>query len=69
MFEPIDGHTKVTLLLDYDPKGAVEKIGVPLGFVKRRVAGDMERFKDFLEAPCRETGGWRGEVHEGDVST
>jgi hypothetical protein len=30
--------------------------------VKRRVEGDMERFKEFLEARGRETGGWRGQI-------
>jgi uncharacterized membrane protein len=69
VFEPVDGHTKVTLLLDYDPEGAVEEVGDALGFVKRRVAGDMDRFKEFLEARGRETGGWRGEVHGGDVAS
>ena len=67
VFEPIDGHTKVTLMLDYDPEGMVEEIGDKLGFLKRRVEGDMERFKEFLEARGRETGGWRGEVHGGEV--
>jgi hypothetical protein len=55
------------MMLDYDPEGAVEEIGDKLGLVKRRVEGDMERFKEFLEARGRETGGWRGEVRGGDV--
>lgn len=67
MFEPIDDRAKVTLMLDYDPEGALEEIGDKLGFLKRRVEGDMERFKEFLEARGRETGGWRGEVHGGEV--
>lgn len=67
VFEPIDDRAKVTLMLDYDPEGALEEIGDKLGFLKRRVEGDMERFKEFLEARGRETGGWRGEVHGGEV--
>jgi uncharacterized membrane protein len=67
VFEPIDGNTKVTLMLDYDPEGVVEEIGDKLGFLKRRVEGDMQRFKEFLEARGRETGGWRGEVHGSEV--
>jgi uncharacterized membrane protein len=63
VFEPTDGKTKVTLMLDYDPQGAVEEIGDALGLVKRRVAKDMDRFKEFLEARGRETGAWRGEIH------
>jgi uncharacterized membrane protein len=67
VFEPIDGRTKVTMMLDYDPEGPVEEIGDMLGLVKRRVAGDMERFKEFIEERGRETGAWRGEIHGGDV--
>jgi uncharacterized membrane protein len=67
VFEPTDRGTKVTMMLDYDPEGAVEEIGDKLGIVRRRVEGDMERFKEFLEARGRETGGWRGEVQGGDV--
>lgn len=70
VFESIDATTsKVTMMLDYDPKGVVEEVGDALGFVKRRVRGDMERFKEFIEVRGRETGGWRGEVHGGDVET
>ena len=70
VFESVDATTsKVTMMLDYDPEGVVEEVGDALGFVKRRVKGDMERFKEFIEARGRETGGWRGEVHGGDVET
>jgi uncharacterized membrane protein len=62
VFEPADGGTKVTMMLDYEPEGAVEQIGDKLGVVRRRIKGDMERFKEFLEARGRETGGWRGEI-------
>jgi uncharacterized membrane protein len=69
MFEPIeDDRTKVTLLLDYEPEGAVEEIGDALGVTKRRVKGDMERFEEFIEARGRETGGWRGEIHGDEVT-
>ena len=68
VFEPIEAdRTKVTLLLDYEPEGVVEEIGDALGVTKRRVAGDMERFEEFIEARGRETGGWRGEIHGDEV--
>jgi uncharacterized membrane protein len=54
--------TRVSLLLDYEPEGAVEKTGSILGVVSSRVKGDLERFKDFIEARGRETGAWRGTV-------
>jgi uncharacterized membrane protein len=54
--------TRVTLQLDYDPEGFVESTGDVLGFVDRRISGDLDRFKEFIEARGRETGGWRGEI-------
>jgi uncharacterized membrane protein len=57
-----DGTSRVTLQLDVEPDGPVESAGEALGFVTRRVKGDMERFKDFIEARRNETGAWRGEV-------
>jgi predicted sugar kinase len=40
----------------------VENIGTALGFLERRVKGDLERFKEFIESLQSETGAWRGEV-------
>ena len=57
-----DGTSRVTLQLDVDPEGPVENVGDALGLVTRQVKGDMERFKDFIEARGTETGSWRGEV-------
>jgi uncharacterized membrane protein len=57
-----DETTRVTLQLDVEPEGVVENVGTALGFLERRVKGDLERFKEFLESRGRETGGWRGEV-------
>jgi uncharacterized membrane protein len=59
-----DGRTKVMLQLEFDPEGFVEKAGDALGIVRARTHGDLERFKDFVEARGRETGAWRGEVRQ-----
>ncbi len=69
-FTPLEGdRCRVTLAMEYDPKGVVEKVGDLLGFVTRRVEGDLERFKRFVEERGVETGGWRGEVRPtGEVS-
>jgi uncharacterized membrane protein len=56
--------TRVMLQLEFDPDGFVETAGDMLGVVSRRAAGDLERFRDFLEARGRETGEWRGEVDQ-----
>lgn len=62
-FEPLGPiKTQVTLLLEYDPEGIVETVGDKLGFVTRRVEGDLERFKKFIESRGTETGAWRGSV-------
>lgn len=54
--------TRVTLQMDYDPEGFVESVGDALGFVDRRVSGDLDRFKEFIEGRGAETGAWRGEI-------
>jgi len=35
--------------------------------VERRLQGDLERFKEFVESRGRETGAWRGEIEEGET--
>ena len=60
-----DETTRVTLQLDADPEGMVEEVGTALGFLDRRVKGDLERFKEFIESRGAETGAWRGEVEAG----
>ena len=49
-FVPIDGGTRVTARITYDTEGLVEKAGDALGFVSRRVEGDLQRFKEFIES-------------------
>jgi uncharacterized membrane protein len=57
-----DMTTKVMLRMDVEPEGMIESAGDALGFTKRRVKGDLDRFKEFIEARGSETGAWRGEV-------
>ncbi len=59
-----DAKTRVMLQMDYDPEGIVESAGNALGFVSRRVEGDLGRFKEFIEERGTETGAWRGEVKQ-----
>ena len=68
LFRPMpDGHTEITLRMQYEPEGVTENVGDALGFLSRRVQGDLERFKDFIEDRGRASGGWRGEIHGDDV--
>lgn len=57
-----DTTTRVTLQIDYDPQGFIENVGAALGIVENRMAGDMQRFKDFIERRGEETGAWRGTI-------
>lgn len=57
-----DTTTRVNLDMDVEPEGFVEQAGDKLGFISRRVKGDMQRFKEFIEARGAETGAWRGSV-------
>jgi uncharacterized membrane protein len=67
-FEPADNNsTRVCLKLNYDPEGALENVADALGVVGRRVEGDLERFKKFIETRRHETGSWRGEIHKREV--
>jgi uncharacterized membrane protein len=62
-FHPLnDDQTRVTLQMNFEPKGAAEKIGDMMGAVSARTKGDLERFKQFIEERGVETGAWRGEV-------
>jgi uncharacterized membrane protein len=69
-FQPLDANqTRVTLQMEYDPEGVIENVGDMLGFVSRRVEGDLQRFKQFIESRGTETGAWRGEIHGGQVQS
>ena len=59
--------TRVTLDLEVEPEGMVESAGDALGVLDRRVKGDLERFKEFIEGRGAPTGAWRGEIHGGQV--
>jgi uncharacterized membrane protein len=59
--------TKVILQLEVEPEGFVEKAADALGVVERRVRGDLERFRDFIESREQPTGGWRGHIEDGHV--
>jgi uncharacterized membrane protein len=57
-----DGTTRVMVQMDWAPEGIKEKLGAALGADDRRVKGDIQRFKEFIESRGSETGAWRGEV-------
>ncbi len=62
-FQPAgQNQTQITLELDYETEGLKEKAGEVLGVVDRRVEGDLDRFKNFIESRGVETGAWRGNI-------
>jgi uncharacterized membrane protein len=66
-FEPLDEtHTRVELTMDVEPSGMAEKGADALGLIDRRVNGDLNRFKDYIEGRGAESGAWRGRIRPGD---
>jgi uncharacterized membrane protein len=58
-----ESHTRITAQMEFEPDGIIEQAGDKLGVVDRRVKGDLERFKEFIEKRGGvESGAWRGEV-------
>jgi hypothetical protein len=56
------------LQMDVEPEGPLETVGTALGVTERQVKSDLERFKEFIEKRGQETGAWRGEIKQDDVT-
>jgi uncharacterized membrane protein len=63
-----ESETRIMVQIDVDPDGLVEVAGDALGLPKRRVKGDLERFKELIESRGEATGAWRGEVSQDATS-
>ncbi len=62
-FHTIDGDTtRVTLQMDYDPDGLLETVADRLGFVSKKIEGDLARFQKFIENKDLASGAWRGTI-------
>ena len=70
-FEDLGGdQCRVTLFLEYEPEGLVEKAGDALKIIERQAESDLEKFKTFIESEGYASGAWRGTVQaEGHVGT
>jgi uncharacterized membrane protein len=65
-FEPRGpSSTLIRLSMSYRAEGPAETLGSASGLDKRRVRGDLERFKELIETRGAESGAWRGEVSAG----
>ena len=56
-----NARTRVMVQMAYEPSGLKESAGSAIGIDSRRVKGDLESFKEFIESGT-ETGAWRGEI-------
>ncbi|HEX4746420.1 MAG TPA: SRPBCC family protein [Gaiellaceae bacterium] len=66
-FEPTDEGTRVSVEMEYDPDGMMQKLGALVGVDGHQVEDDLERFRDLVESREVPTGAWRGEIREGEV--
>ncbi|MGI8667187.1 MAG: SRPBCC family protein [Jatrophihabitans sp.] len=57
-----DNETKVTVQLDWQAEGIVEKAGALVGVDDHQVKADLDRFKQYIENQGHEDGAWRGDV-------
>ncbi|WP_404430954.1 SRPBCC family protein [Microbacterium lacus] len=58
-----EGSSRVTVQIDWEPEGLVEKLGSLVGAGTHAVKKDLKNFKEFIEAQGgAETGAWRGNV-------
>ena len=58
-----DARSRVMVQIDFVPEGIKEKVGSALNAPDRQIMGDLERFKELVEAKGGpDEGGWRGEV-------
>jgi uncharacterized membrane protein len=57
-----DTTSRVTLQMDMDSEGFLEKVADWGGYVSDRAKKDLDQFKDFIENRGRATGEWRGTV-------
>jgi uncharacterized membrane protein len=57
-----DDTSRVTVQIDWEPEGLLEKVGSFVGAGTHAVKKDLDNFKRFIEAQGAATGSWRGDV-------
>jgi hypothetical protein len=66
-FEPLGPDaTRLTLVMEYEPEGFLEKAGDLLGVPSGHVAESLNSFRDLIESKSNATGGWRGRIESSD---
>ncbi|MDQ6749263.1 MAG: SRPBCC family protein [Actinomycetota bacterium] len=62
-----DRLTRMDVSVVVEPANAPERIAHRTGLIGRLIAGDLQRFKAFVEMREEETGAWRGYIADGEV--
>jgi len=61
-----DNQSRLMVQLEYSPEGLVQTACDTLGLAKGKLEKELRCFKDFIETRGRETGAWRGAIHNKD---
>ena len=68
-FEPAGAsRARIRVRMRYQPEGVLEAGGAAAGLDRRRVRGDLERFRELIESRGSESGAWRGEIDDGGTT-
>jgi uncharacterized membrane protein len=68
-FESLDAQrTLVRLSIGYQAEGFVEAVGSAAGLDRRRIDGDLKRFKELIEARGNASGAWREDISAGTTT-
>jgi uncharacterized membrane protein len=57
-----DTGTRLTVQIDWEPTGFLEKVGSTLGVDNRAIKKDLANFKEYIESKGTADGAWRGDV-------
>ena len=57
-----DTTSRVTVQLDWEAEGFLEKVGAVFGVDNHMIRKDLKQFKTFVENPANQNDGWRGDV-------
>lgn len=57
-----DAETRLTVQIDWEPTGFLEKVGSTLGADNHAIKKDLANFKQYIESQGSPDGEWRGDV-------
>jgi uncharacterized membrane protein len=57
-----DDQSRVTIQIDWEPKGLLENVGAAVDADDRKVRADTKKFKEFIENGGGQGAGWRGDI-------